>query len=204
MSKLINSTLIICALTLLTLLGYIASIAPAAAKTEKQIIEFDAAENMTRFAFDDSHVFEDGMPAHGNVFITEGYIYPKGTLNGSNGVLANGEPEFPEKVIGTWICRGWFIGDGAHTKSGAWVITTQVYNFGTELGLETLVLEGYELADMNVPIQRAVTGGTGRYQLADGQANQVFLGLNATEGVNLRLEVEAETVVEPATASSQN
>lgn len=204
MSKLINSTLIICALTLLTLLGYIASIAPAAAKTEKHIIEFDAAENMTRFAFDDSHVFEDGMPAHGNVFITEGYIYPKGTLNGSNGVLANGEPEFPEKVIGTWICRGWFIGDGAHTKSGAWVITTQVYNFGTELGLETLVLEGYELADVNVPIQRAVTGGTGRYQLADGQANQVFLGLNATEGVNLRLEVEVETVVEPATASSQN
>ena len=35
------------------------------------------------------------MPAYGNPFVTEGYLYPSGTLGGSNGVLPDGRPEFP-------------------------------------------------------------------------------------------------------------
>jgi hypothetical protein len=41
-------------------------------------------------------VHEDDLPAYGNSFITQGYIYEYGTLNGSNGVLPNGKPEFPD------------------------------------------------------------------------------------------------------------
>lgn len=155
----------------------------------REVLTFDVAENATRFVFDEAPLFDDGMPAYGNSFVTEGYIYPDGTLSGGNGVLANGEPEFPDKVLGTWICRGFFIGDGAHTLTGPWVITTQNYNFGTELGDTTLVSEGYEVADVDVAIERAITGGTGPYRFARGEASQVLLGFNETTGVNLRFEM---------------
>jgi hypothetical protein len=36
------------------------------------VLEFDVAEDMTRFTFDQTKVFEDGLPAHGSSFITEG------------------------------------------------------------------------------------------------------------------------------------
>lgn len=151
--------------------------------------EFDVAEDMARFAFDQSYVYEDGMPKHGSTFITQGYIYPAGTLNGGNGVLPDGSPEFPELVLGEWTCRGWFVGEGAHATTGPMVITTQIYNFGETLGGEMLVTEGYELADIGQPIARAITGGTGSYQGAEGVVNQTFLGFNASEGVNLTIEV---------------
>ena len=80
-----------------------------------EVLKFDLAENGLRFIFAPTPVHEDGMPAYGNSFVTEGYIYPHGTLNGTNGVLENGAAEFPDKVIGKWTCRGWFVGDGAHT-----------------------------------------------------------------------------------------
>jgi hypothetical protein len=152
-------------------------------------LRFDVAEDMSRFVFDQSVAFEDGMPKHGSSFVTQGYLYEPGTLNGGNGVLADGSPEFPEKVIGEWTCRGWFVGEGAHAKTGPMVITTQLYNFGENLGDATLVSEGYELADVDVAIERAITGGTGPYGSARGELKQTFLGFNATEGVNLTIEV---------------
>ena len=159
---------------------------------EVEVIKFDVAEDMGNFAFDDAPVFDDGLPARGNSFITQGYIYEHGTIDGTNGVLADGSPEFPDKVIGTWVCRGWFIGDAAHAESGPWVITTQIYNFGEEYGNTTIVSEGYELADINVPIQRAVTGGTGQYSNVGGQVEQQLLGFNGTEGVNIRFKITLE------------
>lgn len=154
-----------------------------------QVVAFDVAEDMSRFAFDRSYVYEDGMPKHGSAFITQGYIYPAGTISGGNGVLADGSPEFPDLVIGEWTCRGWFVGEGAHAQTGPMVITTQIYNFGEELGGEMLVSEGYELADIDVAIERAITGGTGSYTGAEGVVSQTFLGFNASEGVNLTIEV---------------
>lgn len=128
---------------------------------------FDVSENMAplpqgRFSFQQEPVHPDGLPAYGNPFITMGYIYPAGTLDGDrSGVNPDGSPEFPDQVIGEWICRGWFVGDGAKTASGPMVITTQIYNFGQGYGHTTLVSEGYELADVGVAIERAITGGTG-------------------------------------------
>jgi hypothetical protein len=154
---------------------------------------FEVAENGLRFIFDETPVHEDGMPAYGNPFITEGYLYPLDTLSGSNGVLADGRPEFPEKVIGTWTCRGYMIGDGAHTESGPWVISTQTYNFGSEYGAATLVTDGYELADKNVPVARAITGGTGPFSAARGEQSQVLLGFTEQMGVNLRVALDVRS-----------
>jgi hypothetical protein len=173
------------------------AVAPANGRAQetapRQTLAFDVAEDMSRFVFDADVSHEDGMPKHGTAFITQGYIYPAGTLTESNGVLADGSPEFPELVLGEWTCRGWFVGEGAHAKSGPMVITTQLYNFGETLGAELLVSEGYELADVGVAIDRAITGGTGQYAGAYGEAHQTFLGFNASEGVNLRFEIDVET-----------
>ncbi|UCH26828.1 MAG: hypothetical protein JSV66_04055 [Trueperaceae bacterium] len=158
------------------------------ADAELEIWRFDVAEVGSRFVFDESPVFDDGMPSYGNAFVTQGYIYPEGTLNGSNGVLPNGEPEFPNLVFGEWTCRGWFIGDGAHTETGPWVVTTQFYTFGGELDGSSLVTDGYEIADVNVTGSRPITGGTGTFNTARGEAFQTLLGFNESQGVNLRFE----------------
>jgi hypothetical protein len=161
-------------------------------------LAFDVAEDMTRFVFDKDVVLENGLPAFGSAFITQGYLYPAGTLScpegqKCSGVNADGSPQFPDKVIGEWTCRGYFVGQGAATTSGPMVITTQLYNFGDELGDQTLVMEGYELADIGVAIERAITGGTGKYKDARGQGEQTMLGFNATEGVTLRLKLSPRT-----------
>ena len=61
--------------------------------SRSQVLRFDVAEDMSRFVFDEVPVYdEDSYPAHGNSFVTIGYIYPEGTLDGTNGVLADGSP----------------------------------------------------------------------------------------------------------------
>jgi hypothetical protein len=153
---------------------------------------FEVAENGLRFAFAEKPVHPDGMPAYGNPFVTEGYLYPPGTLDGSNGVLSDGRPEFPERVIGTWICRGYMIGDGAHTESGPWVTSTQTYAFGDAYGAATLITEGLELADRNKPITRAITGGTGPFRTARGEQVQTLFGFTNEMGVNLRVALDVQ------------
>lgn len=103
-----------------------------------------------------------------------------------------GRPEFPAKVIGSWICRGYMIGDGVHTTTGPLVTSTQTYNFGKEYGKVTLVMEGFELADKNVPVTRAVTGGTGQFRGARGEQSQILLGFTAQMGVNLRVSLDVQ------------
>jgi hypothetical protein len=153
---------------------------------------FEVAENGLRFAFASAPAHEDGMPAYGNPFVTEGYLYPSGTLAGNNGVLADGRPEFPEQLIGTWICRGYMIGDGAHTESGPWVTSTQTYNFGPGVGAVTLITEGFELADTGVAVVRAVIGGTGPFRGAWGEQRQTLLGFTEQMGVNLRVSMDVQ------------
>jgi hypothetical protein len=154
------------------------------------VLRFDVAEDATRFVFDPDLLHDDGMPAYGASFVTQGYIYPAGTLDASNGVNADGSPEFPDLVLGEWVCRGWFIGDGAHTTSGAWVVTTQIHSFGSSVGEATIVSDGYELSDMGMMAARAVTGGTGPFAGATGVGRQTLLGFNAVEGVNLQFEFD--------------
>ncbi len=150
----------------------------------------DIAENGTKFVFDETPLHMDGSPAYGNEFITEGYIYPAGTLDGTNGVNADGSPEFPALVIGRWTCRGWFIGDGAHSVTGPWVITHQYLDLDETYGKTSITNDGYELSDLYIPVKRAITGGTGVYAKSRGEASQALLGFNATFGVVLRVRFD--------------
>jgi hypothetical protein len=162
----------------------------AAATESGGVLRFDVSEDAGMFVWDPDVAHDDGMPAYGTPFITRAYIYPAGTLTESNGVNPDGSPEFPDQVLGEWICRGWFVGDGMRTTTGPMVVTSQVYNFCDGFGEAMIVTDGYELADVGVEIERAVTGGTGPFLGASGVARQTLLGLNATEGVNLRYEIE--------------
>jgi len=172
--------------------------APAAAALAARagrITAIEVAEDFTRFSGDEAPVFEDdGLPAYGNPFVTQGYVYPAGTLTCEDGVcdgvLEDGSPEFPELVIGQWTCWGYHIADGAHTVSGPVVVTQQLFDFGTEAGLETLVSTGYERMDGSAPFLRAIVGGTGRYYAASGEQIQSFQGFNATDGVSLSIQFD--------------
>ena len=76
------------------------------------VLRFDVAEDHSRFVWDGNPALIDGMPEHHTAFITQGYLYPAGTLTGTNGVLPDGSPEFPDKVLGQWTCSGWWLGGG--------------------------------------------------------------------------------------------
>ena len=163
----------------------------------KRVIEVDIVENPRKFSFDETPVFEDGSPAYGGEFITQGFIYPKGTLEMGQGVDAEGNPEFPDLVIGTWFCRGWHIGNGARTETGPIVITHQLFNFGKRFGAKTITTDGMELADIGKPIKRAITGGTGPFKRVRGEQVQTFEGLNEFQtdkgslvGVKLRIKLK--------------
>lgn len=156
---------------------------------ETQVLEFEISEDMGKFVFNKDIAFEDGMPAHGSNFITEGYIYEAGTLNGSNGVNADGSPEFPDKVMGKWICMGAMYGDAAHADGGPWVVSTQYLMFDEAHGGGTLVTEGLEYSDIGAFNERIITGGSGRFFNVPVEAEQALEGFNATEGVVLSYRV---------------
>lgn len=160
-----------------------------------ETLKFDIAENGFRFSFDARPVHPDnGSPAYGNEFITEGYIYMPGTLNNSSdGVNRDGSPEFPDRVIGRWSARGWHVGNGGKTTEGPWVVTTQVFDFGPEVGIRSVVTDGYETPEINKPIKRAITGGTGKYVAAKGEQTQWMLRFpNPTRGLNARIELRID------------
>ena len=174
---------------------------PAAADP---LAAFDVAEDLSRFVFAPAPVFEDGMPAYGNPFITQGYLYPAGTLNGGvEGTLPDGSPAFPDKVIGTWTCDGYLVGDGMRTETGDIVVTRQIYQFDDG---DILISQGTELADIGVPVVRAITGGTGDYADAGPALEQVLLGMSDGYGVRIQVTLAdrrraAADAVLPATAA---
>lgn len=171
--------------TTMLLATALVALSPALARAD-MIASFDVAEDHTRFVFDEAPVFEDGMPAYGNAFITQGYIYPAGTLDdGVEGVNPNGSPAFPNLVIGTWTCDGFFVGNGMRTTEGPIVISRQVYAF--EDG-DVLITQGPEYMADGFQFTRAVTGGTGDYAKAPAELQQTFLGMS--EGLGVRLQMQ--------------
>lgn len=162
---------------------------PIAGNAGEPLAAFDVAEDISRFVFSAEPVFDDGMPAYGNAFVTQGYLYPAGTLDGGvEGTLPNGDPAFPDLVIGEWTCDGYFVGDGMRTETGALVMTRQVYRFNDG---DVLISHGAELVDAGVTVTRAVTGGTGDYADAPAEMNQVLLGMSDGYGVRLQIELGA-------------
>lgn len=68
--------------------------------------------------------------------------------------------------------------------------STEFFQLGDEPGAQTIITAGYELADIDVAIARAITGGSGDYKTARGESAQTLLGFNASQGVNLRVQIE--------------
>ena len=166
-------------------LAAIVAATPTFSVADTLLTAFDVAEDLSRFAYDEAPVFDDGMPAYGNAFVTQGYVYPAGTLDGGvEGTLEDGSPAFPDKVIGTWTCDGYYVGDGFRTATGTVVITRQVIVF--EDG-DLLITQGPELAETDVEIVRAVTGGTGDYADAPAGISQTLLGMSDGYGVRLQI-----------------
>lgn len=147
----------------------------------------DVVQNGQNFFFE-GEVTQDGVPEKGSPFVTTGFIYPADTLAAygvERGITAEGEPEFPHLVLGTWTCRGWHLqrGDAA---TGVVVVTTQTFDFSRAVpGSHMVVTDGIELADFDVPFSRPVTGGTGRFDGADGEMRQTYLSFNASGGFNM-------------------
>lgn len=158
----------------------------------EEVLEFDMAENFTRFVFDPDIVREDGMPDHGSPFITQGYLYPVGTLDGTDGINPDGSPEFPDKVIGTWNCRGWIYGDLMNEEGLPTAVTTQVFQLGEEYGNQTIISDGFEFMAPGSVFSRAITGGTGDYQGVSGQQTQEILGINEFMGMAMRFTLQLE------------
>lgn len=187
-----NITIAAVAAAALALVGIGAAYAASdtAGGDSSEAFTFEVAENGTRFAFDEAPVFDDGMPGYGNPFVTEGYIYEEGTLADGGGVNPDGSPTHPEAVIGTWICEGTLIGDGARTESGPWVVSTQVFDFDEFDGLDAVITSGVEISDIGEEVQRAVIGGTGEHVGAVGTQHQVLEAFNDSAGVNLSVTLQ--------------
>jgi hypothetical protein len=181
----LHKVLVLVVFAVVALAGYAVMAQPSS-----DTIRVEVAEDGARFVFGQDYLFPDGMPAYGSPFVTQGYIYPEGTLNGTNGVLEDGSPEFPDKVIGEWTCYGYMIGEGAHATTGEWVVSTQIYKLHEQDA--TIVTNGFEIADLNVPAARAITGGTGEFSAASGEQTQELLGFTEKMGVNLVVEFQLQ------------
>ncbi len=155
--------------------------------SDRRVLRYDVAQDLSTFLV----VSPDGAPdfsfAAGSPFSVKGYIYPAGTLQGGTvtGVNPDGSPTFPNRVLGRWSCRGWFIEDGAFPE-GIQLVGTQVWIFGPldeKRGRKTLITDGIDLTanppDLNFKFKRAITGGTGRFSGASGQQITRNFGFNA-------------------------
>ena len=191
-------TLLALLLPLLPLVACEADPADPAEDRDITSLAFDVSEDASRFLFDDAPAHPDGMPDGGNEFVTSGYLYPEGFLylNQGQGTTEDGAPAFPDEVVGSWTCRGVFLGEGAY-ETGAALATTQTYMLYDEPGFEvdkmsatTIVTEGFEMMVEDVSVTRAITGGSGAHVGARGEQHQVMTGLNPSLGVNLSVEID--------------
>ena len=144
----------------------------------RRTIHYDIAMNGHSLRFEGATTTA-GLPADGTPFVIQGYIYPAGTFaqHGElSGVDANGNPTFPDLVLGTWTCRGWHLQD-AGTPTGISVATKQIFDLNQrEPGSQTITTDGIELADFGKWFHRTISGGTGEFSALRGQHRQVLVG----------------------------
>jgi len=142
------------------------------------VFTIDVAEDFSLF----SPTFvrpTDTQPERGSFFVTEGNIFPGGTIKGDGATFdPNGGG-----AIGRWFCRGTHLVSAAEFPTSARAVhTAQLYLFPDES--KSISTEGVE---GNAPVSRPVTGGTGLFKGYVGEQRQEMLGFNATGGVNLRI-----------------
>jgi hypothetical protein len=171
-------------LALLSVVALTAAVEPAAAQmymNSPERIEFtvDVAEDMDLYR--EPRVPIGAEPLRGSFFITEGKIYPAGTIPSVNGAAFN--PKTAAGAIGTWFCKGTFLVSGSvFDQSPMAVLSDQLYLLATDK--QSIATTGTEGNGVTV---RPVVGGTGQFAGYTGEQTQEFLGFNATGGVNLRV-----------------
>jgi hypothetical protein len=123
---------------------------------------------------------EHTQPERGSFFVTEGRVFPAGTIQGDG---ASFDP-YQRGHIGVWICRGThLVAANEIPAASLWVDSAQLFVLGRQ-GKEQIATEGVEGRGT---ITRIVTGGAGNYAGWAGEQRQTFLGFNPTGGVNLRV-----------------
>lgn len=154
---------------------------PAARASDDAVIRFtvDVAEDFSKFVVTMVNP-ADIEPKRGAWFVTEGRIYPGGTIKGDGSTF---DPS-SAGALGTWHCRGTHLISLTEILAGVspWVATTQTYELPDDA--RALTTDGLEGA---APVVRAVIGGTGRFSGLLGVQRQELLGFNTTGGVNLRV-----------------
>jgi len=121
----------------------------------------------------------DTEPKRGSFFVTEGNIYPAGTISGDGATF---DPNAPG-AVGKWFCRGTHLVSASEIPAAPlWVNTAQLYLFPDDR--RSVATEGIEGGGT---VTRVVTGATGELRGYVGEQRQEFLGFNASGGVNLRV-----------------
>jgi hypothetical protein len=123
---------------------------------------------------------EHTQPERGSFFVTEGRVFPAGTIEGDG----FGFDPYRSGHIGVWFCRGTHLVSAAEIPAAPlWVNSAQLFILGRQ-GKEHIATEGIEGSGT---VTRIVTGGAGNYVGFVGEQRQTFLGFNSTGGVNLRV-----------------
>jgi hypothetical protein len=152
------------------------------AKKAPQMIEFtvDVAEDLSGKFVPTFVRPEDTQPERGSFYVTQGRVYPVGTIQGDG---ADFDPNRTGHV-GIWIARGTHLVAASDIPQAQnWVHTAQLFVLGRQ-GQEQIATEGLEGAGT---VTRIVNGGTGNYAGWVGEQHQTLLGFNPSGGVNLRV-----------------
>jgi hypothetical protein len=168
---------------MLTLTATVDAQGPEAARKshdrEPVVFTIDVAEDFAKFV-PTLVKPEHTQPERGSFFVTEGRIFPAGTIQGDG---ADFDPKRSGHV-GVWFCRGTHLVAGPEIPAAPlWVDTAQLFVLGRQ-GKEQIATEGIEGSGT---VTRVVTGGAGNYVGFVGEQRQTFLGFNSTGGVNLRV-----------------
>lgn len=147
----------------------------------QETIEFmvDVSEDMDRYV--EHNVAPGEEPVRGSYFVTQGNIFPAGTIPGAGEQF---DPNSPGSQ-GTWFCKGVFLVRGSvMDKEPMAVLSDQFFLMPDDKrSIATVGTEGNGVA------MRTVVGGTGPYAGYVGEQRQQFLGFNKTGGVNLRVTI---------------
>lgn len=151
-----------------------------ASRREPIVFTVDVAEDLAGKFVPTFVKPEHTQPERGSFFVTEGRIFPAGTIDG-DGATFN-----PNRSghIGIWICRGThLVAANEIPAAPLWVDSAQLYVLGRQ-GKEQLATEGVEGRGT---VTRIVTGGAGNFAGWAGEQRQTLLGFNSTGGMNLRV-----------------
>ena len=180
--KIVHSIAAVLCLAGMSALAFTTPVSAGGDKKETEPIVFtvDVAEDLAGKFVPTFVKPEHTQPERGSFFITQGRIFPEGTIEGDG---ASFDPN-RSGHIGIFICRGTHLVSASEIPAAdLWVSTAQLFVIGRQ-AREQLATEGIEGAGT---VTRIVTGGTGNFAGFVGEQKQTFLGFNPTGGVNLRV-----------------